>query len=81
MVFPLKILYIGLFQALIPNNSKLISSMGSSNSAGAWWCYRDWWKGTSCSFDKVIEQSAIQMVSPFSTSTKLVLAQQKVDEK
>jgi predicted transposase YbfD/YdcC len=33
------------------------------------------------SFDKATEQSAIHMVSAFSTSTKLVLAQQKVDEK
>jgi len=33
------------------------------------------------SFDKATEQSAIHMVSAFSTSTKLVLAHQKVDEK
>jgi predicted transposase YbfD/YdcC len=33
------------------------------------------------SYDKATEQSAIHMVSAFSTSTKLVLAQQKVDEK
>jgi predicted transposase YbfD/YdcC len=33
------------------------------------------------SFDKATEQSAIHMVSAFSTGTKLVLAQQKVDEK
>lgn len=33
------------------------------------------------SFDNATEQSAIHMVSAFSTSTKLVLAQQKVDEK
>lgn len=80
----------------VPSKNTLHRVVSSINPEQFKACFHQWIRGVQRelgdviaidgkvlrgSFDKATERSAIHMVSAFSTSTKLVLAQQKVDVK